>query len=438
MKSVGMYTLGCKVNQYETEALTELFINDGYTIKNFEEVADVYVINTCTVTNVAAKKSRQIISRARKRNADAVVIVVGCYAQNEPEKVAAIEGVNLIVGTDERNTIIEQIEAFKSNHQPVNKVKDIKRVKVYEELKVNHNYGKTRSYIKIQDGCNQFCSYCIIPYTRGPIRSRQPEAVIEEIKQLVENGYKELVLTGIHLASYGKDLKNTSLFDIIERVNQIQGLERLRLGSLEPTMITEEFVKGIAGLEKLCPHFHLSLQSGGNQTLKEMNRKYTKEQYYESAQLLKKHLGNVALTTDIIVGFPGETEEDHKESLEFVKSIGFSEIHVFKYSPREGTKAADRKDQIDGTVKEKRSKEMISLGQEMRKDYLSTFIGKNKKVLVEQKIDSNVYVGYTDNYMKVNIEIKGEDLKNKVVEVQLEKLIEDRESGYSLVGDLSS
>lgn len=437
MKSVSMYTLGCKVNQYETEALSELFIDNGYEIRDFEDVADVYVINTCTVTNMAAKKSRQIISRARKKNEHAIVIVVGCYAQNEPDKVAAIEGVNLIIGTDERNTIIEQINNLEKKEDIISNVHDIKRVKVYEELKVKHNYGKTRSYIKIQDGCNQFCSYCIIPYTRGPIRSRQADAVIDEIKQLVANGYKEVVLTGIHLASYGKDLKNIALFDIIKEVNKIDGLERIRLGSLEPNVVTDEFAKGIKELDKLCPHFHLSLQSGSNKTLGEMNRKYTSAEYKEAADILRKYLGDVALTTDVIVGFPGETDEDFEESYNFVKEIGFSEIHVFKYSPREGTKAAARKDQLDGTIKEQRSKKMISLGKAMKEAYIQRMIGSTDKVLVEQHLsEEGYYVGYTDNYVKVKFKAEDSSLKNKMLDVTFINIENDADAGYCLIGEL--
>lgn len=435
MKSVAFHTLGCKVNQYETEALKELFINDGYDITTFSEVADVYVINTCTVTNVAAKKSRQIISRAKKKNEKALVIVVGCYVQKDPEEAAGLAGVNMVIGTDDRNKIIDMINAYKGDEEESisSNVKDIKRVKTYEELKVQHNYGKTRAYIKIQDGCNQFCSYCIIPYTRGPIRSRQPEAIIEEIKALVSNGYKEVVLTGIHLASYGKDLKNINLFDIIKLVNDIQGLERIRLGSLEPTMVTDDFAKGIKELEKLCPHFHLSLQSGCNKTLKEMNRKYTVEEYMEGVNRLRKHLGPVALTTDIIVGFPGETDEDFQDTLKFVEEVGFSEIHVFKYSPREGTKAADRKDQINGHIKEDRSHQMISLGDKMTRDYLEQFVGITKDVLVEQNLkDEACYMGYTDNYIRVKFEAENDQVKNTMMACTLVEIKKDN-SGYFMV-----
>ncbi|WP_105619785.1 tRNA (N(6)-L-threonylcarbamoyladenosine(37)-C(2))-methylthiotransferase MtaB [Vallitalea okinawensis] len=434
MKSVAFHTLGCKVNQYETEALKELFIDHEYEIKEFNEKADIYVINTCTVTNVAAKKSRQIISRAKKKNENALVIVVGCYVQNEPDQVAGLEGVNLIIGTDERNQIIEMINDFQRENELIKNVKDIKRVKTYEELKVHHNYGKTRSYIKIQDGCNQFCSYCIIPFTRGPIRSRQPDAIVEEIKQLVANGYKEVVLTGIHLASYGKDLKNINLFDIIKLVNDIDGLERIRLGSLEPTMITEEFVKGIKALDKLCPHYHLSLQSGCNKTLEEMNRKYSNEQYYNGVEILRKHLGNIALTTDIIVGFPGESEEDFLESYNFVQRVEFSEIHVFKYSPREGTKAAARNDQINGNVKEERSSKMIFLGKSMSKAYLQSFLGTSKDVLIEQVEEEGLYMGYTDNYMRVKLQSKEDDIKNKIINITLKAIKQDG-NGYYLLGE---
>lgn len=435
MKSVAFHTLGCKVNQYETEALKELFLQDGYTITEFSDRADVYVINTCTVTNIAAKKSRQIISRAKKNNENAFVVVVGCYVQEKPEEAAAIEGVNLIIGTDQRNQIIDLIEEQQHNEGgvSVDTVNDIKRVKTYEELKVHHNYGKTRAYIKIQDGCNQFCSYCIIPYTRGPIRSRQPEHIVEEIKALVANGYKEVVLTGIHLGSYGKDLKNISLLDIIKLVNDIDGLQRIRLGSLEPTMITDEFVLAIKELDKLCPHFHLSLQSGCDKTLAEMNRKYTTEEYLQGVERLRQHLGPVALTTDIIVGFPGETDEDFAQTLGFVEKIGFSEIHVFKYSPREGTKAAQRNDQVDGTVKEKRSHTMIASAQQMSMDYLEQFVGITKDVLVEKKLmKDGSYEGYTDNYIRVHIEEASEHVKNTMISHTLKGVEKDR-MGYYMV-----
>ncbi|WP_058485399.1 tRNA (N(6)-L-threonylcarbamoyladenosine(37)-C(2))-methylthiotransferase MtaB [Defluviitalea phaphyphila] len=435
MSKVAFYTLGCKVNQYETEAMIELFENDNYEVVSFDEYADVYVINTCTVTNLGDKKSRQMIRRAKKINPDSIIAVVGCYVQTAPKEVEAIEGVNIIIGTDNRSRIIELIHEYEKKHKKINIVNDIMNVKQFEELGVNKLEGKTRAYLKIQEGCNQYCSYCIIPYARGPIRSRKPENIVKEVKTLVDNGFKEIVLTGIHIASYGKDLdEDINLLKIIKMVHTIDGLKRIRLSSIEPSIITEEFVKEIKILPKICPHFHLSLQSGCDATLKRMNRKYNSTQYRKSVELLKQNIPNVAITTDIIVGFPGETEEEFNQSYKFVKEIGFSQIHVFKYSPRKGTPAAKMSNQIASNIKDERSHKMITLGEKMQREFLLKQLGKNLEVLFENKVENkqNFYEGYSTNYLKV-LAFSEENIENKILKVNIKKLDEN-----TLKGDIKS
>ncbi|MFW5648015.1 MAG: tRNA (N(6)-L-threonylcarbamoyladenosine(37)-C(2))-methylthiotransferase MtaB [Candidatus Alkaliphilus sp. MAG34] len=402
-KTVSIFTLGCKVNQYETQAIRELFEKKGYNVKLNNEIADIYIINTCTVTNAGEKKSRQFIRRAKRNNPNAIIAVVGCYAQTSPREVLSIEGVNIIIGTDNRNKIVDVVERCESNEK-INLVNDIMKVKGFEEMSVKNIRGKTRAFLKIQEGCNQYCSYCIIPYARGPVRSRNRVEIINEIKNLVDKGFKEVVLTGIHVASYGKDLDSkVTLMDVLREVNDIDGLERIRLSSLEPTLFTDEFLQGLSQLDKICRHFHLSLQSGCNATLRRMNRKYTIEQYRDIVNRIRKIYPDIALTTDIIVGFPGETEEEFDATYRFVKEIGFSEIHVFRYSPRKGTPAAKYKNQIDGTTKRYRSEKLIELGEQLRKNYYTLFIGRNKEVLFET-LSGRVpgYIeGHTGNYLRV-------------------------------------
>lgn len=434
MAKAAFYTLGCKVNQYETEAMIELFKNEYYEIVSFDEYADVYVINTCTVTNLGDRKSRQMIRRAKKINPDSIVVVVGCYVQTAPEEVQAIEGVNIVVGTDHRSKIIELIRQYEEEQNMINAVDDIMNVKTFEELSVHQLEGRTRAYLKIQEGCNQFCTYCIIPYARGPIRSRQPENIMKEVKNLVNNGFKEIVLTGIHVASYGKDLEDMDLLKIIEMVHTIDGLKRIRLSSIEPRIITEEFVNRIKSLPKICPHFHLSLQSGCDTTLKRMNRKYDTAQFKKAVDLLRENIEDIALTTDIIVGFPGETEEEFKASYNFVKEIGFAQIHVFKYSPRKGTPAAKMSNQISPEIKDKRSHQMILLGEEMQKSFLTKQVGKTLEVLFENLVDNqkDFYEGYTPNYLKVNAYSK-ENIENEILKVKIKEVQND-----TLIGNIKS
>ena len=345
-KKVAFLTLGCKVNQYETEAMTELFLKNDYDIVSSDEFADVYVINTCTVTNLSDKKSRQFIRRSRNKNSEAVIAVVGCYSQVSPEEISKIEEVDIILGTDNRNKLVEICEDFMKDKNKVNLVSDIMKVREFEELRIDDVEGKTRAFLKVQDGCNQYCSYCIIPYARGSIRSRKIDSIVREVKRLAQSGFKEVVLTGIHIASYGKDLGDERLIDLIEAIHETEGLERIRLGSLEPTLITDDFMKRLSSLKKVCNHFHLSLQSGSDTVLQRMNRKYTTDEYKSIVGTIRQYMSDVAFTTDIIVGFPEETEQEFLETCEFVKTIGFSKVHVFQYSPRKGTPAAELK-QLD-------------------------------------------------------------------------------------------
>ena len=419
-KKIAFITLGCKVNLYDTEAMAELFTEKGYEVVDFEEYADVYLINTCTVTNLGDKKSRQMIRRAKRINPNSVVVATGCYAQVASEEVAKIEGINIVIGTKNRSEIVETVENYVAENGVVNNVSDIMGEKEFEPLQISRLTNRTRAYIKIQEGCNRYCTYCIIPYARGPIRSRKPEEVIEEVKKLAENGFKEVVLTGIHVASYGLDLGNITLADIIEKVHSVDGIERIRFSSMEPLAIDNEFVARMSKLPKVCDHYHLSLQSGCNRTLKRMNRKYNAEQYAEACERLRNAFPNVAFTTDIIVGFPDETEEDFKESLAFAERMKLDKIHTFPYSPKKGTPAAKMKNQISGDVKSQRSKEMIALSDKMNIDFLNNNIGKTVPVLFED-MENGFWQGHTTNYIKV-LAKSDENLNNKIVDVKLDKI----------------
>ncbi len=402
MKKVVFHTLGCKVNQYETEAMEELFENKGYQIADENEIADIYVINTCTVTNLSDRKSRQIIRRSKKKNSEAVIAVVGCYSQVSPEEISDIEGVDLIIGTTERNRIVDLCEEAKDGKVQINIVRDLSLEKEFEAINIDTIREKTRAYMKIQDGCNQFCTYCIIPYARGPIRSRELGNIVEESRKLAQAGFKEIVFTGIHIASYGKDNSSNTLIEVLEEVAKVGGIERIRFSSLEPRLINDEFMKSLVNIGKICDHFHLSLQSGSNSVLKRMNRRYTSEEYKSKVDTIRKHMPNAAITTDIIVGFPGESDDEFEDTISLVKEIGFSRIHVFKYSPREGTPAADYKDQIHGSVKNHRSELLIEHGEEMMKDFNSQFIGDKLSVLFEETSRDGDYIeGYTSNYIRV-------------------------------------
>lgn len=428
MKTVASHALGCKVNQYESEAIAELFQQRGYHIVNIEQPADVYIINTCTVTNFGDKKSRQLIRKVKRQNPDSIVVVAGCYAQTAPEEIMEIEGVNIVVGTKNRVQIVELVDNYKKEGQPQNCVTEIMKEREFEPLSIQKLENRTRAYLKIQDGCSQFCSYCIIPYARGPIRSRKPEDVMLEVKRLEENGFQEIVLTGIHVASYGKDLKDITLIDMIEKVHTVEGIKRIRLSSIEPNIITNEFAERLSKLNKVCDHFHLSLQSGCDETLQKMNRKYTTKKYRQAVEILRNYMPSVAITTDIIVGFPAETEQNFLESYEFAKEIGFSKIHVFPYSPKRGTPAAVMSNQISNSIKSERSQKLISLSEEMAELFLCKFVGKNRNVLYERQIAQNVYEGHTTNYIKVHT-VCDQNITNKIVETT----IKDRQ-GETAIG----
>lgn len=429
MKKAASFALGCKVNQYESEAIAELFAEKGYEIVGIDEEADVYVINTCTVTNFGDKKSRQLIRKVKRQNENAIVAVVGCYAQTAPKELMEIAGVNLVIGTKDRAQIVEMVEQYDRANGVENHVSDIMKERVFEPLSIQKLANRTRAYLKIQDGCSQYCSYCIIPYARGPIRSREPQEVVAEVKRLAENGFKEVVLTGIHVASYGKDRRDTSLPDILKQVHEVEGIERIRFSSIEPNVVTEEFAQTMAALPKVCDHFHLSLQSGCDKTLKEMNRKYDKEKYRQAAATLRKYLPKVALTTDIIVGFPGETEEDFRESYAFAEEIGFAKIHVFPYSPKRGTPAAARKDQLLNAVKAERSHTLIQLSDRMAAEFLADAVGTDAEVLYERAVGDGIYEGHTTNYMKVHGRSEV-DLTNRICKTHI-----TRAEGEMLFGD---
>lgn len=429
MKKAASFALGCKVNQYESEAIAELFAEKGYEIVGIDEEADVYVINTCTVTNFGDKKSRQLIRKVKRQNENAIVAVVGCYAQTAPKELMEIAGVNLVIGTKDRAQIVEMVEQYDRANGVENHVSDIMKERVFEPLSIQKLANRTRAYLKIQDGCSQYCSYCIIPYARGPIRSREPQEVVAEVKRLAENGFKEVVLTGIHVASYGKDRRDTSLLDILKQVHEVEGIERIRFSSIEPNVVTEEFAQTMAALPKVCDHFHLSLQSGCDKTLKEMNRKYDTEKYRQAAATLRKYLPKVALTTDIIVGFPEETEEDFRESYAFAEEIGFAKIHVFPYSPKRGTPAAARKDQLLNAVKAERSHTLIQLSDRMAAEFLADAVGTDAEVLYERAVGDGIYEGHTTNYMKVHGRSEV-DLTNRICKTHI-----TRAEGEMLFGD---
>lgn len=422
MKKAALHNLGCKVNAYETEAMQEMLEKAGYEIVPFKEGADVYVINTCTVTNIADRKSRQMLHRARKMNPDAVVVAAGCYVQAQDGK-GQDPCIDIVLGNNHKKDLVRILDEYAAERASAAEIEDISRTREYESLHLTKPGDHTRAYIKVQDGCNQFCTYCIIPYARGRVRSRVMEDVLREVRELAEGGYKEVVLTGIHLSSYGIDFdRERHLLELIRAVHEVDGIERIRLGSLEPGIITEEFARELSRIPEICPHFHLSLQSGCDATLKRMNRRYTSAEYAEKCRILRKYFDDPALTTDVIVGFPGETEEEFRASYDFVDSIDFYETHIFKYSRRNGTKAAVMPDQVSEQVKAERSAVMIGLGERKRAAYEKRYVGREVEVLVEEDavMDGRcVQVGHTKEYIKVALE-SNEDLKNRIVKVRIE------------------
>lgn len=421
---VAFATLGCRVNHYESEAMAEKFIREGYSVVDFNEVSDVYVINTCTVTNMGDRKSRQIIGKARKLNENAIIAAVGCYSQMSPKEVSEIPGVDVVLGTRNKGDVVYYVNKARDEGKNQVHVEGVLKNKKFEELKIEDYQDKTRAFLKIQDGCNRFCAYCIIPYSRGSVCSKDPQKVLEEVRSLARHGFKEVILSGIHVASYGLELEgDVTLISLIEEIEKIDGIERIRIGSIEPMFFTPEVVEKIKNLKKLCPHFHLSLQSGSDRTLKRMNRRYTAKEYEDAVYLLRETLKDVSISTDVIVGFPGETEEEFNETYEYLKKLKLTKTHVFKFSPRKGTKAADMPGQIDGNVKEERSKALIKLNAINEKAFIEKFVGEEMDVLIEvnSKGKEGIIEGYTRNYIKVEVPCNESDIRGKILNVKIEK-----------------
>lgn len=421
MKRAAFHTLGCKVNGYETDAMMQLLKKHGYEIVSFQEPADIYIINTCSVTNIADRKSRQMLHRAKKQNPDAVVVAAGCYVQAAPEEVLRDTGVDIIIGNNQKKQLAEILENYFAQHDCNRAVVDLKYPSEYEELQIESSVEHTRAYLKIQDGCNQFCTYCIIPYVRGRIRSRAPEEVEAEVRRMAADGIQEIVLTGIHLSSYGKDIpeRQINLVGLLEQIHGVEGIRRIRIGSLEPAIVTREHAARMAALPKLCPHFHLSLQSGCDATLKRMNRHYTSEEYRAGCEILREYFPNCAITTDVIVGFPEETEEEFAITEQFLREIHFFEMHIFKYSRRKGTVAANMKNQVDETVKSRRSAKLLELERDMSLEYRKSWIGKTLSMLTEETIekDGHVYtVGHSKEYVKMAL--SGTYEANQILDVE--------------------
>lgn len=435
LKKVSIHNLGCKVNSYEAESMEQMLKEAGYEIIPFSEenVADVYIINTCSVTNIADRKSRQMLHKAKKMNPDAIVVAAGCYVQADSEACLKDSAVDIVLGNNMKINIVEALNNYYKDKKDDAFVIDINKDSDYEELNINTVNEHSRAYIKIQDGCNQFCSYCIIPYVRGRIRSRDMKEIYAEVERLVAKGYKEIVLTGIHLTSYGMDNNKGSLLEVIKMLHDIEGLERIRLGSLEPRVVTDDFAREISKLNKVCPHFHLSLQSGCDKTLKAMNRKYSTKEYYECCVRLRKCYDNPAITTDVIVGFPGESEEDFAQTKKFLEKVGFYEMHIFKYSRRKGTVADKMPDQIDEKVKTLRSNELLELEKNMSYNYRKSYLGKNATVLLEEEIEHDgqkFYAGYTPNYLRVilekdEVDALTKDAVNTVLNIKLLSVEDD-------------
>lgn len=415
-KKVAFVTLGCKVNQYESNAMAQKFIDNNYEICDIEDNPDIIIVNTCTVTNIADRKSRQLLRKAKETNPNAVVVACGCYVQVAKDKVDSIEEIDISIGNSEKKDIVQIVENYINQNEMINEIIDVNKEKDFSEMGLVTFTEKTRATIKIQDGCNNFCTYCLIPYARGRVRSRNKENIIKEVEEIAKKGIQEIVITGIHIASYGLDFSyNYRMIDLLEDLNKIDGIKRIRLGSLEPSLITDEFTKRLSKLDKICNHFHLSLQSGCDETLKRMNRKYTTDEFRQVVDRLRKAFKDVNLTTDIIVGFPGETREEFEKTYDFLKEIKFYKMHIFKYSPREGTPASKMPNQVDGKIKEERSQKLIELSDKNQEEYNKIYFSKPQEILFEEQKDG-VWTGYTSNYVKVTYQ-SNENLENKILKI---------------------
>lgn len=431
MKSVALHNLGCKVNAYEMDFMQQMLQEKGYKIVPFDEAADIYIVNTCTVTNIADRKSRQMLHRAKKQNPDAVVVAAGCYVQTGTQSVEKDEAVDLAIGNNRKKDLVNILEAFLEEREQQKKAVDIIDIDhaPYEEMTLRKTAEHTRAYIKIQDGCNQFCTYCIIPYARGRVRSRLEEDILKEAEGMAQAGYREIVLTGIHLSSYGIDRGESELLPLLGKLSGVEGIERIRLGSLEPGIVTEAFAARISEMQKVCPHFHLSLQSGSDSVLRRMNRRYDTSAYYNAVELLRKYYENPAVTTDVIVGFPGETQEEFSQTEAFLRKVGFYEMHIFKYSRRQGTRAADMDGQLTEAEKALRSDCLLKVEREMSRAYREAFVGKMQEVLFEETVERDgiaYWVGHTPNYIKVAKKAEGqENLRNQIVPCRLDAFLEE-------------
>lgn len=433
--SVAFATLGCRVNHYETEAMTEKFLREGYEITEFDNFADVYVINTCSVTNMSDKKSRQIIGRARRKNENAVIAAVGCYSQVSPDEVSKIDGVDVVLGTRNKGDVVYYVNKAKDEGKMQVAVGEVLKNKTFEELNIEEYQDKTRAFLKIQDGCNRFCTYCLIPYTRGRTCSKDPDKVLEEIKRLEEHGFKEIILSGIHTASYGVDLEgDVTLISLLQEIEKLDGIERVRIGSIEPSFFTDEVIEKMRHMKKLCPQFHLSLQSGCDETLKRMNRRYTAKEYEEAVYKIRENLKDASITTDVIVGFPGETDEEFNETYKFLERIKLTKTHIFKFSPRKGTKAENMPNQVDVTIKENRSKALIELNNKNEGEFSESLVRREMDVLVEKELNEKpgYFEGYTRNYVRVVFESEKSDIIGKIVKCKIEEANGDYVSGKIL------
>lgn len=428
MKTVAFHTLGCKVNTYESNAMLKIFEDAGYQEVDFKEIADVYVINTCTVTNTGDSKSRQMIRKAIRKNPQAVVCAVGCYSQVAPEEIEQIEGIGVVLGTQYRKEIVNLVAEYQKTRKKIVKVDSVKNLRKFEDLNIDR-FKNTRAFLKVQDGCNNFCTYCIIPYARGRVRSRKPESVLKQAQQLVSRGYVEIVLTGIHTAGYGEDLENYSFYDLLVDLVKIEGLKRLRISSIETSQITDEIIELIGSNDIIVDHLHVPLQSGCDATLKRMNRKYTTEQYLDKINKIRSYLPNIAFTTDVIVGFPGETDEEFQATYNFIKKVNYSQLHVFPYSPRKNTPAAKMKDQVNDQVKHQRVEQLLELSKQLNYDFAMKQIGKTLKVLFEKRT-GDYLIGHASDYLKVKVKTD-DNLIGEIVDIKIEKYTDTLEGSIA-------